>query len=86
MVKFVITVIKIKGTCDNGHQVGDAFEITEAKTPGGICLSAFSAILPKLMSLMLGGDIPWSDDRDADIVACPDPENAVRWEVRRVQS
>jgi uncharacterized repeat protein (TIGR04076 family) len=86
MVKFTMTVKEIKGTCDNGHQVGDTFEITDAKTPGGICLSAFSAILPKLMALMLGGDIPWSGDKDADIVACPDPENAVRWEVRRIIS
>jgi uncharacterized repeat protein (TIGR04076 family) len=86
MVKFRITIKEIKGACDNGHQVGDSFEIQDAKTPGGICLSAFSAILPKLMTLMLGGDIPWSSDKDVDIVACPDPENAVRWEVRRIQS
>ena len=86
MCKFRITVKEIRGTCDNGHQVNDTFEIEEAKTPGGICLSAFSAILPKLMALMLGGDILWSGDKDADIVACPDPENAVRWEVRRIQS
>ena len=86
MVKVTITVKEIKGTCDNGHQVGDTFEITDAKTPGGICLGAFSAIHPMLIGLMLGGDIPWSDDKDVDIVACPDPKNSVRWEVRRIKS
>jgi len=86
MDRFLITVKEIKGACDNGHQVGDTFEITDAKTPGGICLSAFSSILPKLMALMMGGEIPWSGDKNTDIVACPDPENAVRWEVRRIRT
>ena len=85
MFEYSIKVLEVKGACDNGHRMGDEFRVKDAKTPQGICLSAFSAILPKLMALMLGGDILWSEDRNRDIIACPDPKNAVIWEVRRIK-
>jgi len=86
MTEYRMKVIAVKGTCDNKHRVGDEFIVKDAKTPGGICLSAFSAILPKLMALMMGGDVLWSEDKDRDIIACPDPKNAVVWEVRRTKN
>jgi len=86
VIEFRIKVIEVKGRCDNGHRVGEEFKVRDAKTPSGICLSSFSAILPKLMALMLGGDIPWSEDKNRDIIACPDPKNAVIWEVSRIET
>lgn len=78
-----LKVVSQKGTCVAEHKVGDEFECT-GMTPGGICLVAFNSLFPTLWTLMFGGSFPWSQDPDSEMVACPDAENPVVFELRRV--
>jgi len=82
-----IKVISQKGNCDAGHKVGDEWLIKgkEYKTPPGLCLFAFSSLLPLTKVLMYGGAFPWESDPDVTTSACPDPDNPVVFELRRLQ-
>lgn len=82
--KIKIKVTSQKGTCVVGHKIGDEFE-TSGTTPAGICLFAFSSILPSLSPLMFGGQFFWSKDKDVAEVACPDADNPVVFELRRIR-
>ena len=79
-----VKVISQKGTCAHEHKVGDGWVIS-GKTPEGICLSAFNAMLPNIRVLMFGGAFPWENDPDITTIACPDAENPVVFELRRLR-
>lgn len=57
-----------------------------------ICGMALNSMYPWLLMFALGGGVPWrfegteyeNSDPNVDYVACPDPVNAVVYEVRRV--
>ena len=80
-----ITVISQKGTCAQGHNVGNCWVINGRHTPGGLCLSAFNSLTPTLRTLTFGGTFPWRDDPDMNTVACPDAVNATVFELRRLR-
>ncbi len=80
-----IKVASQKGTCGAEHKVGDEWVLV-GKTPGGICLSAFNALLPSARVLRFGGTFPWADDPDVTTLACPDAENPVVFELRRIRT
>ena len=80
----VVKVISQKGTCALEHKVGDEWVIGH-KTPEGICLSAFNALYPAAWVLMFGGAFPWETDPDVCTVACPDAQNPVVFELRRLR-
>ena len=82
--KVVVKVISQKGTCAFGHKVGDKWIIV-GKTPEGICLSAFNSFYPNSRVLMFGGTFPWTADPDVCTIACPDAENPVVFELRRLR-
>jgi uncharacterized repeat protein (TIGR04076 family) len=79
-----IKVKSQKGHCEAGHKVGDQWLVGE-KTPEGICLFAFSSLLPFITPLMYGGAFPWDKDPDVTTVPCPDPDNPVVFEIRRIR-
>lgn len=78
-----VRVISQKGTCEQEHKVGEEW-ILGTKTPEGICLSAFYALFSNARVLMFGGALPWESDPDVSTVACPDAENPVVFELRRL--
>ncbi len=78
-----IRVKSQKGSCEGGHKVGDEWVVGE-KTPEGLCLFAFNSLLPSLMPLMFGGAFPWEKDPDVTTAVCPDPDNPVVFELRRL--
>lgn len=80
----MVTVKDQKGFCGHGHKVGDSWVIS-GKTPAGICLSAFAAILPAVRTYAMGGSHPWESDPDATYLACQDAANPVVFEIRRIQ-
>ena len=80
-----ITVVSQRGKCEAGHKVGDAWLVEESKTPGGVCMGAFNVIGPNVRVLRFGGEYPWSQDKDATLAACPDAENPVVFEIRRMR-
>ena len=75
-------VISQKGTCVAGHKVGDKFVIGQ-QTPPNLCSWAFYTIFPFAEVLQFGGSFPWEKDKDKSMVACPDPDNPVVFELRR---
>jgi uncharacterized repeat protein (TIGR04076 family) len=79
------TVISQKGTCENGHKIGDKFIISD-KTPPGMCAWAFYTIFPFASALQVGGSFPWEQGKDTAIVGCPDPTNPVVFELKRLRS
>ncbi len=80
----MVKVISQKGKCACEHKVGDKWVI-RAKTPEGICLSAFNALYPDARVLMFGGAFPWQSDPDVTTVACPDAKNPLVFELRRLR-
>lgn len=82
--KVRVKVISQKGTCEAGHKVGDEWVIGE-KTPQGLCIFAFGSLLTALMPLMFDGSFPWEKDPDVTTAACPDPDNPVVFELRRLR-
>ena len=82
--KVSVKVVSQKGTCEGGHKVGDQWVVGE-KTPEGLCIFAFSSLLPTLTPLMFGGSFPWESDPDVTTAACPDPGNPVVFELRRLR-
>jgi len=82
--KVSVKVVSQKGTCAEGHKVGDQW-VVDYKTPEGLCIFAFSSLLTSLMPLMFGGSFPWEKDPDMTTAVCPDPDNPVVFELRRLR-
>jgi uncharacterized repeat protein (TIGR04076 family) len=82
----VARVISQKGTCGNEHKVGDEVLFTGDSVQGRICLSALYSMLPKVYAMRYGAHFPWLEDQSACSHACPDPENPVVFELRRVKT
>ena len=82
-----VRVISQQGTCVAKHKVGDEWIIhwEQNATPEGICLLALNAVYPNARVLMFGGSFPWADDPDVATVTCPDPNNPVVFELRRLR-
>lgn len=61
------------GTCQGGHhKPGDRF-VVDWETPEGLCLGAWDAIAPYIMTLLCGGDFPWESEPGYAEIHCPDP-------------
>ena len=80
-----ITVVSQKGTCGAGHKAGDKWIIKDT-TPGGICLSAYPLMESSIDVLKYGGTFPWSKEPDVSGAVCPDPQNPVVFELRRIRT
>jgi uncharacterized repeat protein (TIGR04076 family) len=81
--KVRVRVISQKGSCEAGHKVGDEWLVGE-KTPQGLCTFAFASLFPFITPLMFGASFPWEKDPEVTTVACPDAENPVVFELRRL--
>lgn len=77
-------VISQKGHCAAGYKVGDEFAIGDV-VPTGMCSWAFFTLFPFISALQAGGAFPWEKDADRTTVACPDAENPVVFELRRIK-
>lgn len=80
-----VTVRGIKGKCIFGHRVGDRIVFDGKSVKGDICYSALMVLLPKVFAMRYGAEFPWAEDKNAIVNACPDPENPVVFEIRRVK-
>ena len=74
-----------KGTCAFGHKVGDKIVFDGTSVEGPICYSALMLVLPKVFALRHGAEFPWAADKDVISNACPDAENPVVFEIRRMR-
>jgi len=80
-----IIVKSQKGTCAFGHEVGDKIVFDGESIRGNICYSALMVLLPKVYAMRYGADFPWSENKDVIFNACPDAENPVVFEIRRIK-
>ena len=80
-----VTVESQKGKCAFGHEVGDKIVFDGRSVGGDICYSALMVLLPKVYAMRYGVEFPWSEDGDTIFNACPDPENPVVFEIRRIR-
>jgi len=74
-----------KGKCNFGHRVGDKIVFDGRAVKGDICYSALMVLLPKVYAMRFGADFPWAEDKDVIFNACPDAENPVVFEIRRIK-
>lgn len=81
--KVHIRVISQKGTCKYNIKLGDEW-IVDGITPAGICLGARHNIYPNLRLLRYGGIMPQYPDPDVIKVVCPDIDNPIIFELRRL--
>jgi uncharacterized repeat protein (TIGR04076 family) len=52
---------------------------------GKLCPHAVHVLYPTVDVLRFGGTYPWEDDPDKATVCCPDSNNPVVFEVRRIR-
>ncbi|MEO0226123.1 MAG: TIGR04076 family protein [candidate division WOR-3 bacterium] len=83
--KVRVRIKSIEGKCPMKFKVGQTWLI-DKKTPGGMCQAAFHSIYSALRVFRFGGSHPWDKRRDITYVCCPDPENHVLYELRRIRS
>lgn len=84
MSKIEAIVISQKGKCGFGHKVGDKVLFNGKSVKGDICYSALTVLLPKVFAMRYNACFPWAKDKDAIFNACPDGENPVIFEIRRI--
>jgi len=80
-----VSVISQKGKCAFGHKVGDKIVFDGRSVKGDICYSALTTLLPKVFAMRYDASFPWAKDRDRVFNACPDGENPVTFEIRRIK-
>ena len=80
-----VTVKSQKGKCAFGHKVGDKIVFDGKSVKGNICYSALMVLLPKVYAMQYGVEYPWAENKDTICNACPDPENPVVFEIRRIK-
>lgn len=78
-----VKVVSQKGHCAAGQKVGDEW-VVGMHTPSGICIAAFNSMLPAIRVLRYSGLYP-GEDVEMRTVACPDADNPVVYEVRRIR-
>jgi len=79
-----ITLVSQKRKCHRGHRVGDRW-LVQGTTPGGICLGAFSSLLPYVTALRYGGSFHWEEAAGEGTFCCPDPEVVSTFRLKRVE-
>ncbi len=79
-----VTVKSQKGKCVFGHRAGDKVFLDGRCVKGAICYSVLTVLLPKVFALRYNASFPWAEDEDVIYNACPDGENPVVFEVRRL--
>jgi len=81
-----VAIKSIKEKCIFGHKVGDRIVFDGKSIKGDICYSALTVLLPKVFAMRYGAEFPWAEDKNVIVNACPDPENPVVFEIRRVEN
>jgi len=80
-----VTVKSVKGTCHFGCKPGDKIYFNGKTIKGNVFYSALMAILPKVYAMQYGAEFPWAKNKDTIHNVCPDPENPVLFEIKRIR-
>jgi uncharacterized repeat protein (TIGR04076 family) len=67
-----VRVMVKDGVCQGGvHEIGDMF-IAGETTPEGVCVDAWAAIGPYVMTPSHGGEFAWAKEKGAAEIHCHD--------------
>ena len=78
-----VEIVVKSGKCQGGHhEVGDRF-VVNWETPAGLCIGAWDALAPYVMTLLCGGNFSWESEPGQAEIHCPDPDG-ITFELRRV--
>jgi uncharacterized repeat protein (TIGR04076 family) len=80
-----VTVRSQNGKCASGHKVGDKIIFDGKSVKGNVCYSALMVLLPKVYAMRYGVEFPWSKGKNVIFNACPDADNPVVFEIRRIR-
>jgi uncharacterized repeat protein (TIGR04076 family) len=84
-----IELVEGHGTCAAGHKVGDTFLVqgdTEQFRCDPLCIHALASMLPKLVAMRYGANLPWlKDDPDVSMHLCPDVKNPHTFRITRIR-
>jgi uncharacterized repeat protein (TIGR04076 family) len=80
-----VTIKDIKGKCNFGYKIGDKIQFNGKTIKGATCYSALMTILPKVYAMRYGAEFPWAKNKDTIVNACPDAENPVLFEIKRIR-
>ncbi len=80
-----VTVKEVKGKCAFGNKVGDKIIFDGEQIKGKVCYSALMTLLPKVFAMRYGAEFPWAKNKDVIENACPDAENPVVYEIKRIR-
>ena len=73
-----------RGKCQGGiHKIGEVFTVGWT-TPEGMCLGAWNAVSPPVITLLCGGNFPWEKQAGFTTIHCPDPKG-ITFELRRIE-
>ena len=78
-------VINVKGTCGNGHKVGDVVTFTESGVEGHICIHALYSMLPAVFAMLYDVKFPWLENPEKKTHPCTDAANPVVFEIEKVR-
>jgi uncharacterized repeat protein (TIGR04076 family) len=78
-------VISVKGTCGNGHKVGDVVTFTESGVEGHICIHALYSMLPAVFAMLYDVKFPWLENPEKKTHPCTDAANPVVFEIEKVR-
>jgi uncharacterized repeat protein (TIGR04076 family) len=73
-----------KGFCPYGLQPGDCWFVDSEETPARFCSWALISIWPFVSVMRFGGTLPWEENKDTATACCPDPNNPVIFEIKRL--
>lgn len=85
--RIVLTVTDIKGQCalhKIGEKINIEFPLSPDKRAIDMCPMALVGFFYKCYSMLYGAQFPWHTDPDTFDACCPDYENLVRFEIKRV--
>lgn len=74
-----------KGKCGFGHKVGDKIVFDGRSVQGNICYAALMAVLPRIYAMSHGVEFSWAEDKNVIPTACPNADNPVVFEIRRIR-
>ena len=83
--KVIAKVIEKQGDCTIGMDVGNEFELSIHKC-GEFCGYFYHNIFGWVKMLQFGGTFPMGEDPDIPVWECPNTNNRVKVELRRIKA
>jgi len=82
--KALAKIIEKQGDCTIGMDIGDEFELSTHKC-GEFCGYFYHNIFGWVQMLQFGGTFPIGEDPDVLVWECPNPNNRLKAEIRRIK-